>query len=111
MPFDPYRQPQACVYYMAWADQPDAIKIGTTTDLRKRLRALGRAHTLLVVSRVLVAEPGTYNLERSRHHQFRTLRINGSEYFRWCPQLAEHITDLRRKLEWVDAPTVGGIYR
>lgn len=64
------------VYYIQFGDR---IKIGTTTDLGKRLGAL--PHDCL-----LATEPGGPLVERQRHEQFGALRIKG-EWFepaRFC---------------------------
>lgn len=86
----------AVVYYISWRGA-DTVKIGTTTNLPMRTRALSRSGR---PARVLVAEPGSYYLERKRHRQFASLRAPGSEEFRWAPLLSDHIDNLRRELRW-----------
>lgn len=84
----------AVVYYMG--DPPaQVVKIGTTTKLRSRwisLRALKPELLLLAI------EPGSYDLERHRHRQFRHLRVAGTrEWFRKVPQLMDHVSEVRAK--------------
>ncbi len=70
------------VYYLR---RGDLIKIGTTTDPRKRFATL-------MPDEILAIEPGGYALETARHGQFDHLRVRPrSEYFRDEPELREHI--------------------
>lgn len=73
------------VYYLFVGD---AIKIGTTKDLRHRLSQLRRVN-----SDVLAMEPGSFELESMRHRQFDHLRIGGRrrEDFEDCEELRSHI--------------------
>jgi hypothetical protein len=63
------------------------IKIGTTTDLGRRFKAV-RPNELLAV------EPGGQEVETQRHRQFAGLRASG-EYFHPGRALQEHIIQLR----------------
>lgn len=74
----------AIVYYIR---RGDLIKIGTTTEPRKRFGSL-------VPDEILAVEPGGVEEERARHRQFRFLRVRG-EYFRDAPELREHIQQVR----------------
>lgn len=82
----PYVQPNAVVYYVLFGDR---VKIGTTTKLRKRLTAIPH-------DRVLATEPGSYDVERQRHAQFRHLREGRNrEWFRYEAELVDHIRGLQ----------------
>lgn len=82
--------PVAVVYYLGDPDD-QLIKIGTTTDLKHRIGSLAKAH----LRRVLLAtEPGSYPLERRRHHQFRALHVYG-EWYRRAPVLMDLVNELR----------------
>lgn len=63
------------------------VKIGCTTDMVERMRAL-------IPDEVLATEPGSFDLERQRHHEFRHLALGG-ELFTLAPDLREHIDRLR----------------
>jgi len=78
----PARRP-AVVYYLRFADR---VKIGFTTNLAERLRALP-------YDEVLATEVGGASLERQRHHEFAHLRVNG-EWFQLTPELVAHIESL-----------------
>lgn len=74
------------VYYIRWADR---IKIGTTSNLQQRLKALYH-------DEVLATEPGSTGRERERHAQFAHLLVDGQrEWFHDSPELREHIATLR----------------
>lgn len=84
-------RPQPVVYYAERADRPGQIKIGTTTQLRERMAALGargRAVTLLAI------EQGGRSLEKSRHAQFAALRLDG-EWFSAASPLTDHVGRLK----------------
>lgn len=68
------------------------IKIGTTGDLRARMVALRVVND----SNLLAAEPGSYDLERQRHEQFKKWRYQRrKEDFGEAPDLLEHIRQVR----------------
>lgn len=71
------------------------IKIGTTTNLKKRLDAL-RTSVPDGDLEVLLLLPGSYDLERSMHRQFRHLRVRG-EWFRADDELLDFIDERRPK--------------
>lgn len=81
---DPSR---SVVYYISRTGTP-GIKIGVLQNVHKRMKQLGgRIHLLAV-------EPGGYAVERKRHHQFRTLRNPGTEWFQQTDGLMQHIDNL-----------------
>lgn len=86
------RKTEGGVVYFVCADGSDAIKIGFTTDLKRRIRNLecasGRRATLLH------SMPGTYDDERSLHRRFKAARLDG-EWFEAVPELLLHIDNLR----------------
>ena len=73
------------VYYIR---RGNLIKIGTTTNPRKRF-------DVLMPDEILAVEPGGYSLETARHSQFDHLRMRPKgEYFRDEPELRQHIKDI-----------------
>lgn len=74
------------VYYLRFGDR---IKIGTTKSLRVRL-----AH--LPHDELLAVEPGGYDVESSRHRQFRAHRISG-EWFHAHDELTMHAARIREE--------------
>lgn len=87
------RKTDGGVVYFIRAEGSDAIKIGFTTDLKRRIRNLecasGRKVTLLH------AMPGTYDDERSLHRRFKAARLDG-EWFEAVPELLLCIDHLRK---------------
>jgi HNH endonuclease len=76
------------------------IKIGTTTQFRRRMHSLGAEEYLAV-------EPGTYALELKRHHEFAAYRVEGSgELFKPATELLAHAAAL---LETYGLPNWRGI--
>lgn len=71
------------VYYMRIGDR---VKIGTSTNLRKRLSAINPEE-------LLGYEEGGLGLERHRHKQFADLRTHG-EWFKLEGALVEHLAAL-----------------
>lgn len=74
------------VYYV---ERGDRIKIGCTAQLHQRM-------TALMPDRVLALEPGDFDLEATRHRQFREWRISG-EWFAPSDELLAHIDGVRRE--------------
>lgn len=79
-----------------------AVKIGTSSSFRDRFAAV---KTEAPGSLLLAVEPGHFELERARHHQFRDLRLRtphgrASEWFMKSDELMAHINALRS--EWGD---------
>lgn len=70
------------VYYIQIGDQ---LKIGYSTDVRRRMRAYPPESKLLAI------EPGDRGLERQRHQQFAGSLRNGREWFAPTADLLEHI--------------------
>jgi hypothetical protein len=93
---------ESIVYYIR---RGDLIKIGTTTNPKKRFESL-------VPDEILAWEPGGTIEEALRHRQFRRLKQGAGEYFRVEPDLAAHCKNLRRlhgdpDPAWVTTATVG----
>lgn len=72
------------VYYLRFADR---VKIGTSAQPRQRLAAIRH-------DEVLAFERGDRMLERRRHEQFESERLERTEWFLLSPRLAEHIDAL-----------------
>ena len=68
------------VYYIRFGDR---VKIGTTTNMKRRLDSVPH-------DEILATEPGGREVEHARHVQFRADNIKG-EWFRFSDQLAQHI--------------------
>ena len=81
-------QDQAVVYYIQFGP---GIKIGTTTNMKQRLNSFA-----LPESAVLATEPGSYDLERSRHEFFADTRIPNTEIFTESPKIRKHIEAVKR---------------
>lgn len=77
------------VYYLAFSDR---VKIGTSTNIRRRLLELQ-------YDAVLALERGGRQLEQSRHAQFGAHRVTG-EWFRRHPELDRHINSLIQPGGW-----------
>ena len=61
------------------------VKIGTTTNLKNRMRDL-------MPDEVLAVEPGSYKLESDLHYAFRDIRLSPDrEYFELTEELQTHI--------------------
>lgn len=72
------------VYYMRIGNR---VKIGTSTNLRRRLASLNPEELMAV-------ERGGRTVEACRHRQFAGLRTNG-EWFRLEGELAQHIKEIQ----------------
>lgn len=81
------RAEEACpvVYYIRFGDR---IKIGTSTNLKKRLGGVP-------YDEILAVEPGSYKLEAMRHRQFDRYRLTG-EWFSQGKSLMNHIEQVRQ---------------
>ncbi|MEV6036016.1 hypothetical protein AB0L65_33015 [Nonomuraea sp. NPDC052116] len=85
------RPPCPVVYYIRLSE--DRIKIGKSDFLARRLKAFRVRE-----EDVLAAEPGSYQEETRRHHQFAHLRTGDyREDFSPGDDLMEHIAQLRAK--------------
>jgi hypothetical protein len=74
--------PGAVVYYIR---RGKYVKIGTTTNLKQRMRDL-------MPDEVLAVEPGSYKLESDLHYAFRGIRLSPDrEYFELTEELQAHI--------------------
>lgn len=76
---------KALVYYIRMGN---LIKIGTTRDLRYRMRELKP-------DEILAVEPGSFDLEYKRHQQFARFRSHGELFFPTRP-LVDHIRRIRK---------------
>lgn len=70
------------VYYI---QVDERIKVGFSTDVKRRMRAYPPASKLLAV------EPGDRDLEKRRHRQFAASLAYGREWFTPTQDLREHI--------------------
>lgn len=96
------------VYVLRRAD--GLVKIGTTTDMKSRLRALSKAHGPLEVVRLL---EGDKRRERQLHHQYRQHRQFGEWFLLTREMLAElaalpdgdvlSVTATEARVAWEDA--------
>ena len=84
---DPTPQPGQVVYY---ARSEGTVKIGTTTDLVKRMRQLK--------CDLLAHEPGGYDIESTRHREYGFARSH-LEFFHPAPELVEWIKFLRGEVK------------
>lgn len=67
------------------------VKIGTTTNLKNRMRDL-------MPDEVLAVEPGSYKLESDLHYTFRGIRLSPDrEYFELTEELQAHINAVIEK--------------
>jgi len=83
------RGPQdAQVYYLRVGK---LVKIGTSITLDDRLRSYPPDAVLLAT------EPGSYDVEKQRHRQFRDDLAARAEWFHPSPALIEHINTLREQ--------------
>jgi hypothetical protein len=86
-PLDGYGHPataaEGWVYFMR---RERFIKIGTTTDLRRRAQTLNAT--------VVAKRPGSYSDEAQLHRQFASLRRHG-EWFEPGPELLALVNELR----------------
>lgn len=80
--------PPSVVYYLMVG--PATVKIGTTTNLRRRIAQL-RTELQYVVA----VERGGRDLERQRHQEFMPERIGIREDFRLSDRLKAHIEALQ----------------
>lgn len=85
---DPSGKHAPVIYYLRFRDM---VKIGYTTNLGKRMRAIPHDELLAV-------EPGTLRTETRRHSQFASARQHG-EWFTLTPELAALTTTLQTKFE------------
>jgi len=79
--------------YFARAGRGNRVKIGTTSSVTSRMRAL--SHPLVGKLRVIGVVPGGYEVEARMHQRFAEYRIKG-EWFRLEDELAEFVAGLRK---------------
>ena len=79
------RDGQVFVYYIQFGDR---VKIGSTSNLKKRLWSLPH-------DKVLAIEPGGLTVERRRQKQFEACHLNG-DWFMATPELLEFTKSLPR---------------
>lgn len=80
------------VYYMTHSEYQGAVKIGTTVNLKSRLKRFERGRNQQFT--FLAFELGDKRLESARHRQFAKYRIIG-EWFFHDEELANYIESLR----------------
>ena len=84
----PVKLKASVVYYIRWSDR---IKIGTTTSLPQRMKAL-------YFDEIMAIEPGGTGLEAQRHQQFAEYRLDTyREWFNAAPGLVFFANTLRDK--------------
>lgn len=86
----------AVVYYIG-DPATQCVKIGTSTDARKRLQAVRHRFPEAIL---LAVEPGHFELERVRHRQFagvRRIQRGQREWFEKTPDLMDHINAMRHQ--------------
>lgn len=76
------------IYY---ARRSRYVKIGTTVQLRDRMRSL-------MPDELMATEPGSYTLERQLHKRFADFRVDPTlEYFHLRGALVDHIEGVRNR--------------
>lgn len=86
-----YFNPTAVVYF-ARADGAEEIKIGTSTQLARRIHALEISSRSKIT--VLATVVGSYKVEAWIHDRFRRARVMG-EWFLPVPELLEYIAEIQ----------------
>ncbi|MEV7013303.1 GIY-YIG nuclease family protein [Streptosporangium sp. NPDC051022] len=94
-------QPERAPSLIYFVQREGLIKIGVTTNLTNRLKALSRGSCMppgMTVGPVelLATEPGDRCVEGRLHTRFRKTRIQGTEWFRPSKALRNYIDDLTR---------------
>ncbi|MFG2970811.1 GIY-YIG nuclease family protein [Streptomyces sp. NPDC048288] len=84
----PARKHAPLVYFIRNGNR---LKIGTTTDLKRRIRTLA-----LRAENVVLLLDGGQSLERELHKQFTDLRISNTEWFAYDGALIDFIADQNR---------------
>lgn len=87
-PLDSYKQRKAPAFdgWIYFMRRERYIKIGTTTDIRRRAQQLNAT--------VLARQPGSYTEEAQLHARFASLRRHG-EWFEPGPELLELVNEIR----------------
>ncbi|WP_406082998.1 GIY-YIG nuclease family protein (plasmid) [Streptomyces zaomyceticus] len=84
----PPRKHEPVVYFIRNGNR---LKIGTTTELKRRIRTLA-----LRAENVVLLVPGGQPIERTFHAQFADLRIGNSEWFAYSGTLVAFVTAQNR---------------
>ncbi|MGV9226424.1 GIY-YIG nuclease family protein [Streptomyces albogriseolus] len=84
----PARKHAPIVYFIRNGNR---LKIGTTTELKRRIRTLA-----LRAENVVLLLDGGKPLERSLHQKFADLRVGNTEWFAYDGALVDFITDQNR---------------
>ena len=88
LPYPGQSKDTGIVYYIRFGDM---IKIGYSASIETRLSALPW-------DECLAFEPGSFQLENSRHKKFAQYRMGrGREWFSDCKPLRDHIEGLRKQ--------------
>lgn len=93
----PSRKHQSLVYFIRNGNR---IKIGTTTDLRRRIRNLA-----LRPENVVLLEVGGRDREREFHQRFAKYRDGNTEWFRDLGELSNYITERIEEIRREQAPS------
>jgi hypothetical protein len=94
-------RPETGASLVYFVQRDGLIKIGTTTNLPKRLKAIGKGSSMapgMTIGPVelLATEPGDRDREYRLHSKFQKTRIHGTEWFRPSKSLLRYIEDLNR---------------
>ncbi|MGJ5753365.1 GIY-YIG nuclease family protein [Streptomyces puniciscabiei] len=96
----PSRKHQPLVYFIRNGNR---VKIGTTTDLRRRVRTLA-----LRPENVVLLEAGGMDRERDFHKRFEKYREGNTEWFRDLGELSAYITERVEEIRRQQAATRSG---
>jgi hypothetical protein len=89
------------VYYVLDATRlAQYLKIGFTTDLRKRVTELQGITGCAQPPLVLAVEEGSLTLERERHHEYAELRSHG-EWFQYEDPLRKYVSTLEHPFAYL----------
>lgn len=93
----PERGPSV-IYFI---ERENLIKIGFTTNLTRRLKAIARGSSMpdgmtIGPVQLLAVEPGDISLETRLHRRFDRSRVGNTEWFRPSKALRRYIEDLLR---------------
>jgi len=89
-PASPPQRPYAGPPIVYFIRGHERVKIGTTTNLKRRLTAMSQPPDV-----VMATIPGDRNVERQMHTRFAHLRIDRTEWFRMEPDLAAFIESIQ----------------
>jgi hypothetical protein len=80
------------VVYFAQENVNDAIKIGTSTQVKKRIRSLEQFYRCTIT--ILATVVGRHRVESWMHYRFERYRLYG-EWFRPAPELLAYIAEIK----------------